>query len=152
MLNFGNRGSGVNPKNFRNDKRTLTDRLKLAGRKSLLRPAGDFSSPSIQKDGAVSGSAPRLSLTKLYEQRARECALAAEGTDKPRIASGYSNGRTSGGRPRVKDRRRREWARTLLDGGKSVEHRDKRLRFEERTTARRIVNSINGTALFVGRA
>ncbi len=59
-------------------------RLKLAGRKSLLRPAGDFSSPSIQKDGAVSGSAPRLSLTKLYEQRARECALAAEGTDKPK--------------------------------------------------------------------
>ena len=26
---------------------------------------------------------PRLSLTKLYE-RARECALAAEGTDKPK--------------------------------------------------------------------
>ena len=32
----------------------------------------------------MSGSAPRLSLTKLYEQRARECALAAEGTDKPK--------------------------------------------------------------------
>ena len=59
-------------------------RLKLAGRKSLLRPAGDFSSPSIQKDGAVSGSAPRLSLTKLYEQRASECALAALGTDRPK--------------------------------------------------------------------
>ena len=43
-----------------------------------------------------------LEIAKLDEQRARECALAAEGTDKPRIASGYSNGRTSGGRPRVK--------------------------------------------------
>ena len=33
MLNFGKRGSGVNPKNFRNDKENIDCRLKLAGRK-----------------------------------------------------------------------------------------------------------------------
>ena len=37
----------------------------------------------IRQHRVDAGSAPRLSLTKLYE-RARECALAAEGTDKPK--------------------------------------------------------------------
>jgi hypothetical protein len=58
-------------------------RLKLARRKIIAAPGWRLFLP-IQKDGAVSGSAPRLSLTKLYEQRASECALAAEGTDRPK--------------------------------------------------------------------